>query len=210
VTPRAIRAQTRVLGLALLLALASFQARGGELYSWVTEDGRIEVGAKPPPGVSARPWSPGQESAAQPAKPAAPAAAVEATPAAPQRPRARRTREADRRAGSRRDDKCLARELTIEKATQKTRILESQIARLEKRLEELEATELAYSRTSCRTADFEGPTASDCVTSSFHRDAEISSTQEALENAQQRLGDLEQRARTASEDQSCAPAAAQK
>ncbi len=206
-TPRAIRAQTRVLGLALLLALASGEARGGELYRWVTQDGRVEVGANPPPGVSAQPWSPAQESAAQPAMPAAPAVAVEATPAVPQRPRARRTHEATRRVGSRLDDKCLARARTIDKATQKIHLLESQIARLEKRLEELEATEVAYSQTSCRTSDFEGPSSSDCVTSSFHRDAEVSRTQEALEDAQQRLGDLEQRARAASEDQSCAPAA---
>ena len=83
-----------------------------------------------------------------------------------------------------------------------------QIARLEKKLEELEATEVAFQRTSCRSANAYGPDHSDCVSSSFHRDAEIARTQESLEEAQQKLADLEQRARSASEDQNCSPAAA--
>ncbi len=96
---------------------------------------------------------------------------------------------------------------TASKATQKIRILENQIARFERRLEELEATELAYSQTSCRSSEIEGPS-SDCLTSSFHRDAEIARAQADLEEAQQKLGDLEQRARAAAPAAECTPASA--
>ncbi len=99
---------------------------------------------------------------------------------------------------------------TASKATQKIRILENQIARFERRLEELEATDLAYSQTSCRSQGshgIEGPS-SDCLTSSFHRDAEIARAQADLEEAQQKLGDLEQRARAAAPAAECTPASA--
>ncbi len=207
-TPRAIRAQARVLGATLLLALASSDTRAGDLYQWVTEDGRIEIGTTPPLGAAAQPWSPGQEAAAQPAPPAAAAPA----PAATQRVPSDRRTESERRARGRLEEKCSAQKATVDKATQKIRILESQIARLDKKIEELEATEVAYSRTSCRSQDVYGPSASDCMTSSFHRDAEIARTQDELEDAQQKLGDLEQRARSATSDsdENCAPAAAGK
>ena len=212
-TPVAIRARTRALGAALLLVLASGETRAGDLYQWVTEDGRVEIGASPPAGVAAKPWNPGQEAAANPsALPAAPASEREAAPASakPYRASSRHTTEAERRARGRLEEECRTQRGLIEKAAQKIRVLESQIARLEKKLEELEATELAFQRTSCRSSGAYGPDHSDCVSSSFHRDAEIARTQESLEEAQQKLADLEQRARSASEDQSCSPAAATK
>ncbi|MEX2208156.1 MAG: hypothetical protein WEF50_18170 [Myxococcota bacterium] len=211
VTPVAIRALARVLCAALVLALASGESRAGDLYQWVTEDGRVEIGASPPRGVAAKPWNPGQETisnpVAQPApKPPEPAPA----PAPMQRTSSRNPSSAEHRARGRMDDRCLRQQGTVAKATQKIQILEVQIARLEKKLEDLEATELAYSRTSCRSMDVYGPDASDCISSSFHRDAEIARTQEELEDAQQRLGDLEQRARSAAEDAACSPAAPEK
>lgn len=202
-TPGAVRARTRVLALALLLATSSGDARGGELYRWVTEDGRTEIGTTPPFGAAAEPWSPGQEAAAQPAKPAAPA------PAAPPRQPTAETAAAERRARGRLEEPCSRATEKAEKAAQKIRILEAQIARLELKLDELEATELAYSRTTCRSQGVEG-IGSDCLTSSFHRDAEIARIQQELEDAQQKLGDLEQRARSMTEDPNCAPAAAGK
>jgi hypothetical protein len=72
VTPRAIRTRTGVIGLALLLSSASGGVRAGELYRWVTEDGRVEIGMNPPPGTTAVPYFPGQETAPQPAAPARP------------------------------------------------------------------------------------------------------------------------------------------
>ena len=207
-TPRAIRAQTRVLCAALVLALASGGARAGELYRWVTKDGRVEIGTSPPFGAAAEPYFPGQEAAAQPAAPAAPAPAP--VPAETPRPAAgHSTREAERGARGRLEEPCARDQEISDKATQKIRILEAQIARLEHKLDELEANEVAYSQTSCRSQGIEGPS-SDCLTSSFHRDAEISSTQQELEDAQQKLADLEQRARAATTDERCAPAAPEK
>lgn len=210
-TPGAGCARACIVCAALVLALASSESRAGDLYQWETEDGRVEIGVSPPPGVAAKPWNPGQEAAANPvAKPAAPPPEPEPAPAAMQRTSARRTPSAERRARPPMDDRCLRQQGTIAKATQKIQILEAQIARLEKRLADLEATELAYSQTSCRSMAVYGPDASDCISSSFHRDAEIARTQEELEDAQQRLGDLEQRARSAAEDEACSPAAARK
>ena len=202
-TPGAVRARTRVLGFALLLAIASGNARGGELYRWETEDGRIEIGTTPPLGAAAVPWSPGQEAAAHPAAPPAPAPAATPRPA----PDSAAAALAERRARGRLDEACSREKATTDKATQKIRVLESQIARLERKLEELEATDLAYSRTTCRSQGIEGP-GSDCLTSSFHRDAEISRIQQEIEEAQQKLGDLEQRARGVPRGEACAPASA--
>jgi hypothetical protein len=214
VTPGARCARARILCAALGLALASGESRAGDLYQWVTEDGRVEIGVRPPPGVAAKPWNPGQEAAANPvvAKPAPPPPepAPRPTASAPQMSAAERKRLAERRAYGRLDDHCLRQQRTVAKATQKSQVLEAQIARLEKKLAELEATELAYSQTSCRSMDVYGPDASDCISSSFHRDAEIARTEKELEDAQQRLGDLEQRARGAAEDEECSPAAPKK
>ena len=201
--------------LLLALVLASSETRAGDLYQWVTEDGRVEIGASPPAGVAAKPWNPGQEAAANPsALPAAPASESEreTVPASakPLRASTRHTTEAERRARGRLEEECRTQRGLIEKAAQKIRVLESQIARLDKKLEELEATEVAFQRTSCRSSGAYGPDHSDCVSSSFHRDAEIARTQESLEEAQQKLADLEQRARSAAEDASCSPAAATK
>jgi hypothetical protein len=193
----------------LLLALASGAARAGDLYQWETEDGRIEIGTNPPLGANARPWSPGQETAAQPRPRPAPAAppapadsAIVGAPPAKHVSKEDRAKQAQRQAMGRLGDACLARKSTLEKATQKIAIVEAQIARLEKRIEDLEATELAYSRTSCRSDD-DGVDTSDCLASTFHRDTEIARSQGELEEAQQKLADLEQRARSAEEDPSC-------
>ena len=209
-TPRAMRAQARVLGAALLLAIAiaSSDTRAGDLYRWVTQDGRVEIGATPPPGTEAVPWNPGQEAlsppTALPAATPAPAPAV-TPPAATPAPATARSAAANGRARSLLEEECSTGRATADRATQKIRILESQIARLERRLEELQATDLAYSQTSCRSQGIEGPS-TDCLTSSFHRDTEIARTQAEIEEAQEKLADLEQRVRGAAAPAECAPA----
>ncbi len=209
-TPGSIRARTAVLGAALLLALAGANARAGDLYQWETEDGRIEIGTNPPLGAAAKPWNPGQEAAARPTPPAAPAPAVTpvARPGAGHRSADERAKEARRRALGRLGDACVARKGAIAKGAQKIAAAENRITQLETRLEELEATALAYSRTSCRSDYDDGSDSSDCLASTFHRDAEIARTQEELEDTQQKLADLEQRTRAAEEDPSCGSEAA--
>ncbi len=214
-TPGAFRARQGLLAALILLALASGGARAGEMYQWETEDGRIEIGPNPPLGAAARPWSPGQEAASTRPKPPPPPPALDPAPAGSPtlkyRSKEERAKEAQRQAMGRTGDACLARKATLEKATQKIAITEAQITRLEQRIEELEASELAYSRTSCRTDDPDVDT-SDCLASTFHRDAELAHSERQLEEAQQKLADLEQRARAAEDDPSCqsSPAAAKK
>jgi hypothetical protein len=214
VTPRAIRAPARVLGAALLLALASTAARAGDLYRWVTEDGRVEIGTNPPLGASVEPWNPAQEAVAQPtaqptAQPAPPAAPAPPAHATPPGSRSHGPPGVPRdRSKSRLDETCSTEKLAAMKAAQKISVLESQIARLGRKLEELEATALAYSQTTCRSQEADG-LGSDCLTSSFHRDAEIARTQQELEEKEQKLADLEQRARGLASRPECTPASAE-
>ena len=173
-TLRSVRGPARALFVALLLAAAAPPARAGDLYRWVTEDGRVEIGPTPPAGTAAVPWRPGQRDAATPGVPEAPARAA--------RTRSRNAKACARDRESERED---ARRIAE---------VESEIARLEQKIERLETSEVAWSRTSCRSQGIYGPK-SDCVASRFDRDAEIEGAKLQLDSAQERLADLEQRAR---------------
>jgi hypothetical protein len=192
VTPRAVRARARALGAALLLAIASGDARAAELYRWLTEDGRVEIGTTPPPGTAAVPWRPGEAEAAEPAPRATPARLSTRAP----------------RARARSDEKCARKQEAARKIEREVVELESEITRLEQRIESLEASEVAFSRTSCVSRDVYGPNSSRCQSDIFHRDTEIANAEQALELAQNKLGDLEQRARGAAPLAECAPASA--
>ena len=116
-------------------------------------------------------------------------------------------RENERRARGRLDEVCMRNREVSAKAARKITETETQITRLEGRIEELEANAVAYSKTTCRSQESYSGLGTDCQVSSFHRDAEIARLNRDLEEAQQRLADLEQRARAVAEDERCAPAA---
>lgn len=83
--------------------------------------------------------------------------------------------------------------------------MESEIARLERTIETLEASEVAYSRTSCVSQNVHY-SISDCQSEIFQRDTEIANAEQALEIAQEKLGDLELRARSSALPADCAHA----
>lgn len=186
----------RALAAALLLAIPAGGLSAGELYRWVTEDGRTEIGPNPPPGASAVPWSPGQERAAEPT-PAAPAPAPASAPAPIP---AQKARSANR-------EKCARYRENARQTERRVIEAEAAIARLEQKLETLQSTEIAFSRTSCVSQGINGPK-SDCVASRFDRDAEIERAEQALEQAQEKLSDLELNARRSAAPEACTPASA--
>ncbi len=185
-TAPAARAFARALLVGLLLAAASSHASAGELYRWVTEDGRVEIGPVPPAGASAVPWRPGQDAAAKPAEATAPAG---------------------RAKGRARGDRACARHREASRQTAQALIdAETEVTRLEQKIEMLESSHVAYSRTSCVSQGIDGPR-SNCVSHRFDRDAEIERAEAALDAAQERLADLELHARREAPS-SCPPASA--
>ena len=177
-----------VVTLAACLALFGPVASAEGLYRWVTEDGRVEIGTTPPPGTAAVPWLPDPADAAQPAEPAAPVTPATHVPTAA-------------------NGDCARRSEAARKTAAKIAKLESEIDRLERKLESLESNEVAWSRTSCVSQGIDGPK-SDCVTSHFDRDVEVDRAEQALDRARDNLDDLELRARGATTAAECAPAAA--
>jgi len=181
-----LRSAGRVAAAALLCAsLAGAQESDG-LYYWVTERGDVQVGPTPPPGVKAVPWDPSAPpptappaAAAQPATPKPASAAVDPAAAAA-------------------SDACdphraLADELAASRG---------EIARLEKRIAELEATDVANSFTRCKRHAIRGYDP-DCAAGAFDRDAELESAREALGQAQDELSDVEARAAHAGVPREC-------
>jgi hypothetical protein len=189
---------------AWLLAAGAARAES-ELYWWVTPEGDVQVGPSAPPGVKAVPWDP---SAPPPAPAPAPAAAPAPAPAATRheapRPRASGPKATPlpplpgpASAGSE-DDDCekhrgLARQLAASRR---------EIARIEARIEELEATDVSHSFTRCRRDQVRGYDP-DCEGGSFDRDAELESAREELGQAHDDLADLEARARNGGVPREC-------
>ena len=173
------------LSLAACLALLGPVAVAGDLYRWVTEDGRVEIGTTPPPGTAAVPWLPEPAEAAAPAPPVTPA--TQATTAT--------------------GEDCARKSEAARKTAAKIAELESEVDRLEKKLESLESNAVAWSRTSCVSPGIDGPK-SDCVTSQFDRDVEVDRAERALDRARDKLDDFELRARAAVSAAECAPASA--
>lgn len=203
--------RTLALSTGLALALPGAALAGG-LYRWVTKDGRVEVGPFPPAGVHAEPWEPkDEEKPAPPQSAPAPAPAPQqAQPVTPSRmpslghlsgpPRDPRT-DLDRQCEQ------IQRERGLRKVEKQK--LESEIAGLEKKIAKLEDSLVANEDSSCVHAGEAG--ARDCTGGSFDRDAEIERSQNRLEKAQTKLGDMELRERREAADDKCAkqPAAPQ-
>jgi hypothetical protein len=77
-----------------------------------------------------------------------------------------------------------------------------EIARLEARVEQLEATDVSHSFTRCRRDQTRGYDP-DCEGGSFDREAELERTREELGQAQDDLADLEARARNGGVPREC-------
>jgi type IV secretory pathway VirB10-like protein len=159
----------------LTLTLAAFDASGATLYRWVTEDGRVEIGTTPPPGVNAVPWTPGPPEAAAPAPPPP-------APADPVRPGPNTAKS----------DRCLRLEEEARELRSSIVEKEAEIEALEASAARLAATEVAYQRVDCRDDVYGANT--DCEPLVFDRDREIERADEKLAQARDELDDLEQRA----------------
>lgn len=171
----------RTAFLVVALALASSPAQAVELYQWVDADGVVSIGPNPPPGASAVPYAPGRPPAVAPAKPAAPATPAATSPALPQRA------SSPYRAP---EPPCAVFTNAARKAETELADAEREITRLEARIEELQASDIAYARTECVAKEYEGP-APDCRASTFDRDKEIVRSEKALEVAHEKLADAE-------------------
>lgn len=193
-----------VLAVVLLLSLPGAEALAGGLYRWVTSDGRVEIGPMPPPGVNAVPWSPGQpEVPPAGATPASPAPTASEAPAdAEPAPSARASRPSGpalakpKNAPVKAIDDCSKLVGGARNLARQVSATEKEIAQLEAKLEKLESSDVAFSHTECAQNDSYGR-ASGCRSSSFDRDAEISKTQVALDRAQEKLDEVEEKARRA-------------
>ncbi len=171
----------RTAAFALVLALSPASARAVDLYQWVDADGVVSIGPSPPAGASAVPYVPG--------KPAAPTS--QPSPVAPGVPQM--TPPAAPRTGSPvgpTETPCAVHTQAARAAASELVEAEREIARLERRIEDLEASDVAYARTECVAKDDAGPDP-DCRASTFDRDKEIARSEKALEVAHEKLADAE-------------------
>jgi hypothetical protein len=197
--------------LALWLALAlPIAANAGDLYRWVTPDGRVEIGPFPPRGVHAEPWKP--EETSPPAATPPPATPPPSAPAAAEpsgAPRVYRTLNGlNARPSDQGPTPCEQRRQKAAKLASERQQTEREIDRLEATIARLEETLVAHEDSSC-LSDANGDVSRGCSGGSFDRDAELEKSRRKLDRAQSKLGDLEQRERETASGDDCpsAPAA---
>jgi hypothetical protein len=198
------RADRALLALWLALALP-VAASAGELYRWVTPEGRVEIGPFPPRGVHAEPWKPEQTGpSAQPATPAPPTVPA-ASPASPSGApgSARAPSDLASPPVGPRPDACELRRREARELARQRQDTESEIGRLEATIGKLEESLVMHEESSCRR-DAYGQVSRGCTGGSFDRDTELEKSHEKLEEAQSRLDDLEQRERAVAPGDDCA------
>lgn len=190
------RVVSRVVVVSWLMLAFAGAGDAGQLYRWVTQDGRVEIGPVPPSGVHAEPWQPVQPAPAVVTPPPTPAAAE--TPAPAPAPAASQNAAPSGTAPVQQastGDCSFARERALD-VMQRKQETETEIKELEATIARLEDSMVVSANSTCRTDDYGAQRNSRCTGDSFDRDKELSRSRKKLEKAKDRLDELEDRERT--------------